>query len=246
LAYPQEYETSRFDPLAHQYTFCGMVNRASHGEALKAAGGDFACLSGAQALGVSEVGEVTSSGRRYRECGLYSSFAVARQIIDSMRYLRHKMYGIELAPLEKMDAADTVIIIGNARQMMRVMQGYAHQFGEPKNLSTVGNQAICSDLVAKPFSNNDINLTLMCAGARRYTKCGDGEMGAGIPVQMFRALTEGVLATMNLVENNDEKQRILDGLNNPMALGIPVEMNQSYVANAERYRKYCADQDNGH
>jgi uncharacterized protein (DUF169 family) len=240
LAYRQELETSAFSPLAHKRTFCGMAHAASQGEIFTARGEDFGCPAGALALGVAEENEVSRSGRGFCSSGLYGSFAAARQAKDSMRYINHRMYGIELGPLAKMDAADTVIIIGNARQMMRIMQGYAHQFGAPKNLCAIGNQAMCSDLVSKPFNNNDINLTLMCKGARENTKCGDGDMGAGFPAQMFHAIAEGVLATMNLVETNAEKQRILDGLETPMALGIGVEMNQSYGVNIDRYNRRCA------
>ncbi|GMO25325.1 MAG: hypothetical protein Ta2F_00540 [Termitinemataceae bacterium] len=243
LAYKQEYEESTFAVLEHKLTFCGMVNKACNGGALKAQGGDFGCASAAEVLGILPVPESASSGRRYFACGLYGSFATARNVSDSMQYIAHKMYGVEVAPLEVMDAADIVIILGNTRQIMRIVQGYAHQFGSLRNLSMAGNQAICSDLVSKPFSYNDINLTLMCKGARAHTKCADGDMGVGIPVQMFGALCNGVLATLNLVETNEEKQRILDGLENTEALGINIEMDKSYGLNAERYRKYCAVQE---
>ena len=140
-----------------------------------------------------------------------------------------------------MGKADIVIILGNARQMMRIMQGYSNKFGMARHLSTVGNQAMCSDLVAKPFSNNDINLSLLCAGARRNTQCTEGEMGAGFPIQYMSPLTEGVLITLNLVECNEEKKRILEALEEPMELGMAIEMNMSYIQKGMRYRQYCLE-----
>jgi hypothetical protein len=98
---------------------------------------------------------------------------------------------------------------------------------------------MCSDLIAKPFSNNDINLTLMCAGARANTKCDDGEMGAGFPIHYLEQITKGVLITLNLVERNGEKERILAGLDDPLELGFAIETGKGYGANAMKYRRYC-------
>ena len=239
LAYRQEYDTSLHEPMQGKRSFCGMVHLASNGEKIKVNGKNFACLGGAQSLGILDEPEATMSGRLYRECGLYGSHAIARQVNDSMQHIKHKIYGVEVGPLEEMEKADTVIILGSARQMMRIMQGYSNKFGVARHLSTVGNQAMCSDLVAKPFSNNDINLSLMCVGAHGNTRCSDGEMGIGFPIQYMHPLTDGVLLTLNLVEYNEEKKRILEGLDDPMGLGMPIEMNVSYGQNAARYREYC-------
>lgn len=241
LTYRQEYDTSSFVPMQGKRSFCSMVHLASNGEKMKVQGENFSCQGGAESLGVFDQPEVTTSGRFFYECGLYGSRALARQVHDGMQHIEHRVYGIEVAPLEEMGIADIVILIGNARQMMRIIQGYSNKFGTARHLSTVGNQAMCSDLVAKPFVNNDINLSLMCAGARRNTQCTDGEMGTGFPIQYMRPLTEGVLITLNLVERNEEKKRILESLEDPMALGITIEMNTNYIQKGMRYRQYCQE-----
>jgi len=241
LAYRQEYDASSFAPMQGKRSFCNMVHLASNGEKIKIHGENFSCQGGAESLGLFDQPEVTTSGRFFYECGLYSSRALARQVHEGMQHIEHRIYGIEVAPLEEMGKADIVIILGNARQMMRIMQGYSNKFGMARHLSTVGNQAMCSDLVAKPFSNNDINLSLLCAGARRNTQCTEGEMGAGFPIQYMSPLTEGVLITLNLVECNEEKKRILEALEEPMELGMAIEMNMSYIQKGMRYRQYCLE-----
>ena len=241
LAYRQEYDASSHAPIKGKRSFCSMVHLASSGQKIKSNGENFSCQGGAQSLGVFDEPEVTTSGRLYYECGLYSSKALAHQVHKGMQHIGHKVYGLEIAPLEEMEKADIVVILGNARQMMRIMQGYSNKFGVARHLSTVGNQAMCSDLVAKPFSNNDINLSLMCAGARRNTQCSEGEMGTGFPIQYMRPITEGVLVTLNLVEFNDEKKRILESLKDPMELGMAIEMNMNYDQKGMRYRQYCQE-----
>ena len=52
---------------------------------------------------------------------------------------------------------------------------------------------VSSDLVAKPFVRNDINVSLMCCGARTSTVSDEGELGIGMPVNMFEGVSEGIL-----------------------------------------------------
>jgi uncharacterized protein (DUF169 family) len=241
LAYRQEFEACGAAQVEGKMSFCAMVNKACHSEEIKANGTNYSCMSGAQSTGVLDEPEAAKSGRWAKECGLYSSHAIARQIVDGMQHIKQKIYGVNVAPLAEMNEADVVVIIGNARQMMRIMQGYAYHYGVARHISTVGNQAICSDLVAKPFSNNDINISLMCSGARANTRCEEGEMGAGMPIQMFKRVVDGVMATMNLVEKNDMKEKILARLKTPDELGTPVILNHSYAANLAKYRQYCAE-----
>lgn len=237
LAYRQEFEESKAEALKEKRTFCGFVNKASRGESLKVTGENFSCLGGAQSIGVLVEPETTKSGRLYEHCGLYSSHAVARSVNEGMQHIKHKVYGVKASPLEETEDADVVIILGNAKQMMRIIQGYSYEYGVAHHLTTVGNQAMCSDLCAKPFMNNDINFSLMCCGARASTQCTDGEMGVGMPIQIFRRVVDGVLATLNLTETNNVKKEILERLDSPDELGFEITMNTSYGKNAGEYRE---------
>lgn len=239
IAYRQEFEACPAPAMEGRLSFCGMVNKASRGAALKARDVNFGCAGGGRALGILETNEMSRSGRHYRESGLYASYAVARNVNEHMVYIPYRHYGVMVAPLAEMEEADTVIILANARQVMRIMQGYAHQFGAPEHLSAFGTQAMCADLVSKPFMNNDINISLMCRGARLFAQCDDGELGVGLPIQMLERLTVGIVSTMNVVESNQVKKEIQARLRDPEELGVPVVMDMNYPANLERYRLYC-------
>lgn len=237
LAYRTEYDECPAKESERKGTFCSFVNRASHGEVLKVCGKHFACQGGALAIGVKDEPERTRSGRIYEHCGLYGSHAIARSVNEGMTHIEHKIYGVMVGPLGEIEDADVVIILGTAKQMMRIVQGYTYEYGVAEHLSTVGNQAMCSDLCAKPFMNNDINFSFMCCGARINTRCSDGEMGASMPVQMFKHVVNGVLQTLNLTEPNSVKEEILSRLSDPMELGVEIRMNDSYGKNAGQYQK---------
>lgn len=63
-----------------------------------------------------------------------------------------------------MHDADIGLIIGTAKDVMRVMQGYVKYYGVAQNVVSVGNCGVCSELISKPFMNNDMNVSLS-AGA---------------------------------------------------------------------------------
>lgn len=239
LAYQEEFERcpGTVPPLKH--SICGFANLAMDGEAIKFSDARVSCNGGALAVGLREEPERTKSGRIYEHCGLYGSHAVARAVNESMTHIPHRSYGVAMAPLEVMEDADVVIILCTAKQAMRIMQGYSYCYGCARHLSTVGNQAMCSDLCAKPFMNNDLNISFMCCGARMNTRCSDGEMAVSMPIQMFSPVAGGVLATLNVTETVQYKKELLERLDSPDALGFPIEMGAHYGKNAAAYQKEC-------
>lgn len=136
--------------------------------------------------------------------------------------------GVEMGPLQDMESADVVIIVTEAVNIMRILQGYAYKFGYPKHLRTIGNQAACSDLTAKPYFNNDLNISLMCEGARKYMKCSSGEMGVSMPINQFDDVVEGIVMTVNPVANKKEKDELLSRLHSEEELGIVIDKDTDY------------------
>lgn len=133
-----------------------------------------------------------------------------------------------MGPLQDMESADVVIIVTEAVNIMRILQGYAYKFGYPKHLRTIGNQAACSDLTAKPYFNNDLNISLMCEGARKYMKCSSGEMGVSMPINQFDDVVEGIVMTVNPVANKKEKDELLSRLHSEEELGIVIDKDTDY------------------
>ncbi len=214
---------------------CYHAREAMDGKIYKAVENNLTCDYSRYALGLSKPDNTILEGRSYQYCGLCETNSVAKDIVKSMKYINHEIYGIVIGPLKMMDDADIVIIADYAETIMRIMQGYAYKFGNPKNLSFFGNQAMCADLVSKPYSNNDINISLMCKGARANGRFDKGELGVAVPIGMFDSLVDGIVKTVNPVLNSIDKKRILDELDNENDLGIKIDIGYNYGLGLKEY-----------
>lgn len=197
LVYKQEYDKSIAKPFKGRMRLCGFVNKSNYGEHIKVKVDNFACPGGPHQLGLMPQSEIDLSGQGLYHCGLYSDLSISREVSESFMRIPQKIYGLEIGPLDNIDNADIVIILGWAEQIMKIVKGYVYHYGVPNSFITVGNAAMCSDLVAKPFMKNDINLSLMCCGARTSTKSNHGELGVGMPLHIFKEVAIGVLKTIN-------------------------------------------------
>lgn len=193
LVYKKDYDECTASPFQGRLRLCGFVNKANYGARLKVNLDNFSCVGGPNQSGMSLPPEKYISGQGHKHGGLYSDLSIAREVSESFSRIPQKIYGMEIGPLSEMEDADVVIILGMAEQIMKVMQGYTWHYGTPKNLVSVGNAAMCSDMLAKPFMRNDINLSLMCCGARTSTISDQGELGVGMPSHMFRKTADGIL-----------------------------------------------------
>jgi len=140
-----------------------------------------------------EESERMHSGQLMSHCGLYSDLGIAREVCKNTMPIPQKIYGLEIGPLAEMEEADVVIVIGMAEQIMHIVEGYTYHYGVPQPFISVGNCAMCSDMTSKPFMRNDLNLSLMCCGARTSTASDFGELGVGMPAHMFRYVADGVM-----------------------------------------------------
>jgi len=191
---------------------CFLAREAMDGKMFKAVEENITCAYSKYALGLSKPDNKVLEGRSYQYCGLYETNAIAKEIVANMKYISHEIYGIVMGPLELMDDADVVIIADYAETIMRVMEGYSYKLGNPKNLNFFGNQAMCSDLVSKPYTNNDINVSLMCKGTRANGRFEKGELAVAFPIGMFDSIVDGIINIINPILNSKEKKRILNEL----------------------------------
>lgn len=235
IDFKEDYDRLEIKSAPRKGTVCGHSRAALDGQVFKAIRSDVVCDYGSYAMGLEKADSTILEGRSFDYCGLSENSAVAKDIASSMKYVPLEVYGFIMGPLELLDDADVVIIVDYADTIMRAMQGYAYKFGSPKNLSFYGNQAVCSDLISKPYSNNDINISLMCKGARNYGGFDRGELGIALPIGMFDAFAEGVVATINPVSNGKEKQRILNEVGDDDILGIDIDMIYTYGKGLAEY-----------
>jgi len=205
-----------------------MVVSASKGNSIKANINNFGCFAGARSLGIVELDDWYTSGHYYGNCGLYEDYPTARKVTEYISKINHKAYGVEVRPLEDFESPPhTVIVLSNPFNVMRLVQGYTYKNGTHFNYKFIGNQAMCGELTAHPYSTNDINVSLLCAGVRKKG-VGNDEIGVGIPLSKFMDMVDGLCKTITAVETNVRKREIEENLNNMSVKDVEVEYNKNY------------------
>ena len=232
------------DSLAEEHeglSLCSLVKLACRGKSVKCNASIIGCDDAAYAMGLKEVPEYVYSGRKEYEDRKYLSKSIAFQVQNEKKYIPQKIYGAIISPLEEIENPDLVIVIATAKDMMRLTQGYSRYYGVNKNLLSIGVQGICSELVSKPFMNNDLNVSLLSNCCRKLTDFSAGCMGASFPIHLAENIFRGILETVNLTENNIPKKKILERLDSPDELGFEIVMNYDYAIQASKYEEYCEE-----
>ncbi|QUO32443.1 DUF169 domain-containing protein [Faecalicatena sp. Marseille-Q4148] len=225
LFYKHNFEELKLPHFDKKTSFCVMARHAIDGNHFKVNYVNVVCRSAIETLGFEDPMPCMDSGERYFSLKLYESRAIAKAAAQSVPRIKHRIYGLELGPLEEMTDADVVVFMVNGYQLMRVIQGYAYKYGEPKNHHMIGLQGMCTDLVACPYERNDINYSAMCCGTRMMSQWKDEEIGVGISINKFIPMVEGVIQTLNYIEFPKYKEKIRQRLNYPEELGIIVDDN---------------------
>ena len=193
----------------HRLSYCMMVNLAASGRSLKVEDRHFKCDGARRALGFLQRDRALLSGDRYRQFGLYAQKQIAEQAVADMAFVRRKPLGLGIVPLHRAEVpVDVVLFICSPYAAMRLIQGYAFHYGMPKNIRMLGNQGVCSELTAKPYTDQDLNASLLCSNSRFSCRWKEGELGVGIPASMFARVADGVLQTLNATEPDREKEKI--------------------------------------
>jgi len=204
------YERDPVPPVKNLFSFCMMVKVASSGAAIKAREENFKCPGARRAFGMMKVDDHYSSGGRYFSFGLYQSLDIARKTAGAMALLPRPVIGVTVQPLKDcVREPDVAIIIADAYNVMRVVQGYTYHFGPAKQIQSCGNQGVCCELTAQPFRTKDINVSLLCSGTRFSCRWEDGELGVGMPFSMLPQVIDGVLKTADPTEPDRRKRSIM-------------------------------------
>lgn len=201
ITYKKEYDDLEINEFKGKNRLCGFVSLGGKNKHFKVKKDYFSCSNGPKQVGMTKSKEIESSGRLLANCGLYSDFSIAREVTDSLNKIPQEIYGLEIGPITQMGKVDLVVIIGMTEQIMQVIHGYTYFYGVPSNTISVGNAAMCSDLVSKPFMKNDINLSFMCCGARTSTVSDFGELAVGMPINIYRNVSNSIL---KILENEEE------------------------------------------
>lgn len=222
----EDFEKSSGREFDGAINYCMMVRSASSGNILKAQSKNFRCRSGCRVMGVDKSDPLNSQGENWARLGLYKDAELSKEIRGSLSYLQEDVYGILIGSIEEFDnIPDVVLIIDVPGNIMRVVQGYSYAYGISPNIATVANQAICYESTTRPYVTKDINLSLLCTGTRHQTRWSESEMSMGISIEKFEGIVEGILHTVNPMENNERKEWIKKNLE---SLNIDYEIKFDY------------------
>jgi uncharacterized protein (DUF169 family) len=225
----EDYESADARPLKNKLNYCVMVKSAMAGAAVKATGDELACIAGARAIGLKEIDDFHKSGQNGKRLGLYRDMATAKKVRDGMSYCDHHAYGIMVKPLDEFaQEPDVVIIITNPYNVMRVVQAYSYYYGIQANYKMTGNQAVCSESTAYPYLNNDINVSMLCIGTRHRAGWNDNELAVAFPFNRLDKITEGLMQTINIMDNNQKKETIERKLHENNVYDFEIKYNHNY------------------
>ncbi len=222
------WEKSHVRSAINMFSFCKLVKIAAAGTALKANEENFKCPGARRTFRMMAMDDHFRSGGRYFELGLYETKAVAKCVAGSMAFLPVPVFGVMVAPLESFDEPpDVVIIITDAYNGMRILQGYTYHFGPAKGIRSCGNQGVCCELAAQPYVANEINLSLLCSGTRFSCRWKDGEIGVGMPYFMFSEVVSGVIHTANATEP-DRKKALIKEREKERGVNLHITWGENY------------------
>lgn len=225
----EEYNDLDAEEFSLKSSLCALVAQTMKGKILKAKVDSFGCQGGPEMLGMKPVSNFVRSGRQFKEFGLYEDLAISRQVQNDLCFINQKIYGVEVGPLDEMEDADVVLFLCDSWQGMRVIQGYTFHHGMAKNIGMIGNQGVCSDLIARPYLKNDINLSMLCLGARTHTKAEDGELGIGMPVHLFPDVVKGIRETLNTATEGKRKKELQERLEQQNSVDFLIKYGEIYV-----------------
>ena len=119
-----------------------------------------------------------------------------RRSIRSLHREQVSTYGVAVVPLKDCEQTpDVVIVMTNAYQSMRMVQGYEYGTGRKPAIDMGAMQGMCSELTISPYLTGEMNVSVLCPSTRMLCKWSENDMAVGIPYELFEQIVEGVEAT---------------------------------------------------
>ncbi len=228
----ETYDSSKVKQLSEKMSYCNMVKYGTKGKSFKANIDQFFCKGSIRSLGLSSLDERVLSGEEYYSYKMYDSLKTAKSVQEEVLYMPTGTYGIIVEPIECCESEpDIILMIVNPYQSMRMVQGYAYQYGINKHIKFTGNQGICSECTVAPYINKDMNISLLCANTRFSAQWSDHEMGVGLPYEQFESIVDGVVQTINSSEPDKKKEDLLM-FNDKY--GLNITLKSSYYKSSKR------------
>ncbi len=130
------------------------------------------------------------------DSGRYQDLPTARQAVLAMSMIQPPTtqavflfpYDFEEAPIQP----DVVIFNVRPVELTRIIQAHQYLTGQPTGASMGALRVVCSDLMARPFQSQQVNIATYCLGARLIAKYEANRLGIGIPYGIFGDIIEGL------------------------------------------------------
>ena len=196
----EDYDNYPIAETQHAMPYCVMVKHAAvDGKGIKSRLEHHRCDGATTALALEHSTEHIECGKEYFSYKLYSSVMVARRMRESIKSL-HRMpvstYGVAIVPLKDcVQTPDVIIMMTNALQSMRLVQGYEYYTGKKPVVDMGAMQAMCSELTVSPYLTGEMNVSVMCPSTRMLCKWTENDMAVAVPFELFEMVTKGVEAT---------------------------------------------------
>ena len=173
---------------------CEMVQTARlDGTQFYATADEQTCKGGAAVMGIIDMPENVANGEFYHKLGAFDSVVAAKNTVDLIPKADKKSKAVLYAPLESASfAPDMVIVLGNPKQAMQIVQADIYKEGGRIETGVAGKQSLCGDIVAHTLNTDTIQLSLACAGSRSHAKVADNELIVGIPAGRMEQLVNSL------------------------------------------------------
>jgi len=194
-----EYDAVDVPEARSALPYCVMVKQASEGKCCRSRLEHHKCDGGTTALALEKSTERIESGAEYFSYNLYATPAAARRHRSHIHSLHRELpltYGLLVQPLDAfVSAPDVVILILNAYQAMRLIQGYSYETGIKPVIDLGAMQGMCSECTAYPYLSGSMNVSVLCPSTRMLCGWEHSDMAVGIPFEQYLRIVSGVVAT---------------------------------------------------
>ncbi len=133
------------------------------------------------------------------DSGRYQNVKTAKKAVSQMTAIQPANMKAVFFYTPKFDEVeitpDVVVMSVRPVELTRIIQAYQFMTGERVEASMGGLRVVNSDLIARPYLTQEINVSTYCLGARLIAEFGPDRMGLGIPWKKFEIIARGMVAS---------------------------------------------------
>lgn len=209
LATAEEFDAFDASRPIRALHYCAAVRRAAGGDALKLGAEDMACDTSPRFLGFEGGHDDPAFVESYAEGGLYRDHDVTRHLLDGAAVLP-PLSGLGVVPLRLQPDGvdpDVLVLMTDPNGAMRLAQA-AGYLGHKMGQQTIGMHGMCVETTAAPIVRGEMNVSMLCSGARHTGDWPDHVLSVGIPGHMIADVVTGLRMTADRFEPDRRKYRI--------------------------------------